>query len=81
MRQVFGTGYREEEMFEVIVILLLLYLIWTFEANARVIVSNQKEIGKELEKLGAKNTEQQVQPDNADNPVIATFYVSGDEIK
>ena len=50
-------------MFEVIVILLLLYLIWTVEANARVIVSNQKEIGKELEKLGAKNTEQPLQPD------------------
>lgn len=67
-------------MFEVIVVLLLLYLIWSTESNFKVVDSNQKEIGKELELLkGAKNTEQQVQPDNAEPTVIATFYVTDED--
>lgn len=53
-------------MFEVVVIWLLLYLIWSTEHNFNIVTSNQKEIGKELELLkGAKNTEQPIDPTKA----------------
>lgn len=61
-----------------IVILLILLHLWE-EENLKVINENIKKLGQEIELLkSAKNTEQQVQPDNADETVIATFYVRDD---